>query len=60
MKHIIKRLKSKTYVVNIIAGIGAVAAANAGVLGITPQGVVALAVVNLVLRELTTKPLREK
>ena len=60
MKHIIKRLKSKTYMVNILAGVGAVAAANAGVLGITPQGVVALAVVNLVLRELTSKPLSAK
>ena len=60
MKAINQRLKSKTYIFNILAGIGAVVASNAGVLGLTPQGVVALAVANLILRELTTQPLSEK
>ena len=61
MNVIKKRAKSKTYWVNTIAAIVGIVAANAPALGIVqPQILVGIAIANIVLRELTDKPLKDK
>lgn len=62
MKRLLKRLKSKSYHLNTTgAAIMAYVVANPAVFGITgPQGIAALAVLNIIVRELTKKPVDEK
>lgn len=62
MKAIKQRMKSKTYWLNILGGpVLAYVAANPAVFGVTgPAGLAVLALANIVVREMTTKPLSEK
>ena len=55
-----QRLKSKTYWFNLALVATAFLVDNAAVLGITPQTAAMVALAGIVLRETTTKPLREK
>ncbi len=61
MKALVKRMKSKTYWLNTLVLIGAVVEANTAILGITaPQAVIAVAVLNIMLREATREPISAK
>lgn len=61
MKAVKQRLRSKTYWVNTLAAVVGIVAAQAPALGIVqPQVLVGLAIANIVLRELTDRPLKAK
>lgn len=61
MNGILKRLKSKTYLFNIAIAVGAFVEANTGLLGIaSPQVIAGVALVNMILREMTNKPISAK
>ena len=62
MKAIKQRLKSKAYWLNLLGGpVLAYVAATPATFGITgPAGLAVLAIANIVVREMTTKPISEK